>query len=48
MADDDEVDPFDAMMGIDAEEFAELLEECLDGSLRLSIALCMKRNFAPT
>jgi hypothetical protein len=33
MADDDEVDPFDAMMGIDAEEFAELLEESdgLDG-----------------
>lgn len=33
MADDDEVDPFDAMMGIDAEEFAELLDESdgLDG-----------------
>ena len=27
MADDDDDDPFDALMGIDAEEFKQLLDE---------------------
>ena len=49
MADDDEVDPFDAMMGIDAEEFAELLEESdgLDGDGEATDAPKLHRGGVP-